>query len=318
MVRDYQISQRRACGLIGVDPKTVRRERPPDHAEIREEMSEIAATRRRFGYRRVGVMLERKGHIMNHKKLYRLYRKEGLSVRRRRGRKRARGSRTSMPVPLRPNDRWSMDLVADTFGASRRLCILAIYDDACRENLCLVGDTRISGVRVARELGTLVRLYGKPACIVSDNGTEFTSRAILKWASEKRVEWHYDYNNIRPPAKPEKLVETFLGDDRFLMVSPNAFNGLGVGTTQLYNEPVVYNRKRHGKFTLDGRVYDFRMRPSVPKRLSKEVLLVDLLHNLRPAAGRQIGSASARARAGEGNEPFASRQGRPGLWLRAG
>jgi len=82
------------------------------------------------------------------------------------------------------------------------------------------------------------------------------------------------------PAKPEKLVETFLGDDRFLMVSPNAFNGLGVGTTQLYNEPVVYNRKRHGKFTLDGRVYDFRMRPSVPKRLSKEVLLVDLLHNL--------------------------------------
>ena len=82
------------------------------------------------------------------------------------------------------------------------------------------------------------------------------------------------------PAKPEKLVETLLGDDRFLMVSPNAFNGLGVGTTQLYNEPVVYNRQRHGKFTLDGRVFDFRMRPSVPKRLSKEVLLVDLLHNL--------------------------------------
>ena len=81
-------------------------------------------------------------------------------------------------------------------------------------------------------------------------------------------------------ARPDKLVETFLGDDRFLMVSPNAFNGLGVGTTQLYNEPVVYNRKRHGKFTLDGRVYDFRMRPSVPKVLSREVLLVDLLHNL--------------------------------------
>ena len=74
-----------------------------------------------------------------------------------------------MPVPLRPNDRWSMDFVADTFGASRRLRILAINDDFCRENLCLVGDTSISGVRVARELDTLVRLYGKPACIVSDN-----------------------------------------------------------------------------------------------------------------------------------------------------
>ena len=82
------------------------------------------------------------------------------------------------------------------------------------------------------------------------------------------------------PAKTEKLLASFLGDDRFLVVSPSAFNGLGVGTTQLHNEPVVYNHKRHGRFTLDGRVYDFRMRSSVPKRLSKEVLLVDLLHNL--------------------------------------
>lgn len=82
------------------------------------------------------------------------------------------------------------------------------------------------------------------------------------------------------PAKPEKLVKSFLGDDRFLVVSPSAFNGLGVGTTQLHNEPVVYNHKRHGRFKLDGRVYDFRMRSSVPRLLSKEVLLVDLLHNL--------------------------------------
>lgn len=153
----------------GMEVSEVRRERPPDHAKIREDMRDIAAKRRRFGYRRVGVMLERKGHVMNHKKLYRLYREEGLSVSRRRGRKRARGSRTPIPVPLRPNDRWSMDFVADTFGASRRLRILAINDDCCRENLCLLGDTSISGVRVARELDTLVRLYGKPGMIVSDN-----------------------------------------------------------------------------------------------------------------------------------------------------
>jgi len=82
------------------------------------------------------------------------------------------------------------------------------------------------------------------------------------------------------PAATARLIETFLGDDRFLVVSPSDYNGLGVGTTQLYNEPVVYNRRRHGRFELDGRVYDFRLRPSVPSRLTQEVLLVDLLHNL--------------------------------------
>lgn len=102
------------------------------------------------------------------------------------------------------------------------------------------------------------------------------------------------------PATTEKLVETFLGDDRFLLVSPNALNGLGVGTTQLHNEPVVYNRKRHGRFVLDGRTYDFRMRASVPKRLSKEVLLVDLLHNLDrlPEDGKTV-LPRALAKAGE-------------------
>ena len=168
-LRDHPISQRRACVLIGVDPKTVRRERPPDNPEIREEMHKIAEKRRRFGYRRVGIMLERKGMIMNEKKLYRIYREEGLSVPRRRGRKRARGSRTPMPMPLRPNQRWSLDFLSDTFGACRKFRILAVNDDCCRENLALIADTSISGARVARELDALVRIYGKPACLVSDN-----------------------------------------------------------------------------------------------------------------------------------------------------
>lgn len=109
-----------ACRLVGVDPKTARRERPPDCPEIRKEMQEIAGKRRRFGYRRIGVLLERKGMRMNHKKLYRLYREEGLSVKRRRGRKRARGSRTPMPEAARPNARWSLDSLSDSFGASRK------------------------------------------------------------------------------------------------------------------------------------------------------------------------------------------------------
>ena len=168
-MRDHDISQRRACRLVGVDPKTVRRERPPDHPEIRQEMKEIAGKRRRFGYRRIGVLLERKGMIMNHKKLYRLYREEGLAVKRRRGRKRARGSRTPTPEATRANQRWSLDFLADSFAASRKFRILAVNDDCCRENLCLAAYTSISGERVARELDALVRIYGKPACIVSDN-----------------------------------------------------------------------------------------------------------------------------------------------------
>jgi putative transposase len=154
-LRDHNISQRRVCGLVGVDPKTVRRGRPPDNPEIREEMKKIARKRRRFGYRRIGVLLEREGMIMNHKKLYRLYTDEKLSVRRRRARKRARGSRTPMPVALRPNERWSLDFVSDTFGASRKFRILAVNDDCCRENLYLMADTSISGITT--------RLFGHQA-----------------------------------------------------------------------------------------------------------------------------------------------------------
>lgn len=240
-MRDYQVSQRRACVLIGVDPKTVRRERPPDHGAIREAMREIAGQRRRFGYRRIGVMLERKGMSMNHKKLYRLYREEGLSIRRRRGRKRARGSRTPVPGALRPGDRWSMDFVADTFGASRKFRILAINDDCCRENLCLAADTSISRARVARELDALVRLHGKPACIVSDNGTEFTSRAILQWASQNKVEWHYI-----DPGKPQQngFIESFNGSLRDELLNEELFDSLADARRKLAIWRYDYNHVR--------------------------------------------------------------------------
>jgi putative transposase len=189
-------------------------------------MKAVAAKRRRFGYRRIGVMLERKGMIMNHigariakglgdllqgGALYRLYTDEKLGVRRRRGRKRARGSRSPMPEALGPGERWSLDFLSDTFGASRRFRILAVNDDCCRENLCLMADTSISGARVARELDALVRVYGRPASIVSDNGTEFTSRAVLKWANDNDVKWHYI-----DPGKPQQnaFIESFNGSLR--------------------------------------------------------------------------------------------------------
>ena len=204
-------------------------------------MREIAGERRRFGYRRIGVLLERRGMTMNHKKLYRLYREEGLSVKRRRGRKRARGTRAPMPTAARPNMRWSLDFLSDTFGASRRFRILAVNDDCCRENLCLVADTSISGARVARELDALVRVYGKPASIVSDNGTEFTSRAILKWADKNNVAWHYI-----DPGKPQQngFLESFNGSLRDELLNEEIFDSLTDARRKLARWRYDYNHVR--------------------------------------------------------------------------
>ncbi len=153
MVAKHAISQRRACRLASVDPKTVRRERVPDCPELRKRMREIAGERRRFGYRRIGLMLAREGMIMNHKKLRRLYREEGLAVRRRRGRKRATGTRKPLPLPACPSQRWSLDFLCDVFGPGRRFRILAVIDDFTRECLCLVADTSLSGKRVVPGTG---------------------------------------------------------------------------------------------------------------------------------------------------------------------
>lgn len=220
-MKDHPISQRRACVLIGVDPKTVRREQPPDNPEIRLEMNKIAEKRRRFGYplagnglpanrerRRIGVMLERVGMVMNEKKLYRIYREEGLSVRRRRGRKRARGSRTPMPVPLQPDQRWSLDFLSDTFGACRKFRILAVNDDCCRENLALIADTSLSGARVARELDALVRIYGKPACIVSDNVLAREQNAVLGVRSRGIRATGYLWNSCPGGLRRQEVVSS--------------------------------------------------------------------------------------------------------------
>jgi transposase InsO family protein len=129
--------------------------------------------------RRLGYLLAREGLKPNHKKLLRLYREEGLKVRRRGGRKRPLETRAPMALPQGPNQRWSLDFVSDALGCGRRFRILCVVDDFTRECLALVPDTSLSGARVARELDKIAVIRGKPLAVVSDNGTELTSASIL-------------------------------------------------------------------------------------------------------------------------------------------
>lgn len=168
----HGISQRRACRILAVDRSSVRYRRlRSDDAELRDAIRAVAVERRRFGYRRIHIMLGRQGIVMNQKKLRRLYREEGLTVRKRGGRKRALGTRRPLFHPERPNDRWSLDFVSDAFTDGRRFRILAVVDDCSRECLALVADTSLSGARVVRELSALMAHRGMPKTIVSDNGT---------------------------------------------------------------------------------------------------------------------------------------------------
>ena len=206
LIEQHGLSQRRACRLVGIDHSIWRYQpRRANDSALRQRLRELAQERRRFGYRRLGWLLAREGHAMNSKKLYRLYREEKLMVRRRGGRKRALGTRAPMVLPLTVNQRWSLDFVSDTLSDGRRFRILAIVDDFSRECLTMVVDTSLGGVRVVRELQRLTLARGTPQVIVSDNGTELTSGAVLRWAID-RVAWHYIQ-----PGKPVQnaFIESF-------------------------------------------------------------------------------------------------------------
>src|SRR5881227_3606003 len=188
----FEMSERRACRVIGTDRASMRYQSVrPDDVALREQLKALAQQRRRFGYRRLHVLLRREGHAVNKKRVQRLYREERLTVRRRGGRKRALGTRRPMVTPQAPDQRWSLDFVSDQLTDGRRFRILAVVDDCTRECLALVADTSISGRRVARELDDIIRRRGKPKMVVSDNGSELTSNAILTWADHTRVAWHY-------------------------------------------------------------------------------------------------------------------------------
>src|ERR1700761_6059089 len=236
------LSERRACQTISADRKMIRYRscRPPEVA-LRAKLRDLANERRRFGYRRLFILLRRDGEPSGVNRIYRLYREEGLSVRKRKARRRAVGTRAPILVEAKANARWSLDFVHDQFACGRRFRILNVVDDVTRECLAAIPDTSISGRRVARELTTLIERRGKPGMIVSDNGTEFTSTAILAWAEDHRVAWHYI-----APGKPTQngFVESFNGRMRDELLNETLFFSLDHARQKLAAWTADYNTAR--------------------------------------------------------------------------
>jgi putative transposase len=242
LVERYEISERRACRLIKADRKTIRyRSRRPRDEDLRRRLTELAAEQRRFGYRRLHVLLRAEGYAVNRKKTQRLYREEGLTVRKRKGRKRVTGSQAPILTEARPNARWSVDFVHDPLSNGRRFRILNVIDDVTKECLAAIADTSISGRRVARELDAVIAWRGKPCLILSDHGTEFTSNAMLAWAQHHRMAWHFI-----APGKPMQngICEAFNGRMRDELLNQTIFYDLDHARSTLARWTAAYNQKR--------------------------------------------------------------------------
>ncbi|WP_407187663.1 IS3 family transposase [Bradyrhizobium centrosematis] len=236
------LSERRACSIVGADRKMIRyrSSRPPD-AVLRGRLRDLANERRRFGYRRLFVLLRREGEPSGINRIYRLYREEGLTVRKRRARRKAVGTRAPILVEPKPNARWSLDFVHDQFANGRRFRILNIVDDVTKECLGAIPDTSISGRRVARELTAIVERRRKPGMIVSDHGTEFTCNAMLAWCKDAAIDWHFI-----APGKPMQngFVESFNGRMRDELLNETLFFDLDDARTKITNWIADYNHQR--------------------------------------------------------------------------
>lgn len=240
---EWRLSERRACGLAEISRATVRYQaHGRDDESVRQRLRELAALRKRFGYRRLGLLLRREGVLVNHKRVYRLYCEEGLSLRRRK-RKRLRGEgRGPGEVASGPDEVWSLDFVSDATAPGRRLKLLTVVDTFTRESLAIEVDTSISGERVARVLDRVIaERGGQPEEIVMDNGPEMTSRALDQWAYERGVRLRFI-----APGKPVQncYIESFNGRLRDECLNQHWFRSLADARQIVEEWRLDYNRAR--------------------------------------------------------------------------
>ena len=232
----------RACGLVGISRSLYSyRSRRPDSGPLRARIEEIAAVKRRYGYRRVYLRLRREGWQVNRKRVYRLYRDAGLAVRRRKRKRIGVFERKPLPKPTRANVSWSMDFVADGLIGGRRMRCLTIVDDCTRECLAIEVDTSITGLRVQAVLERLADTRGLPMSITVDNGPEFDGQVLDKWAYRRAVQLSF----IRP-GKPNEnaYIESFNGKFRDECLNEHWFLSLAHARKVIEDWRIEYNTER--------------------------------------------------------------------------
>lgn len=240
---EWCLAERRACGLASISRSTARyRATRSGDQELRERLRELAGERRRFGYRRLHVMLRREGQMVNHKRVYRLYREEGLSVRKRKRKRVARADRVPLLAPSGPDQVWCLDFVSDALSWGRKIRMLAVEDAFHRGSLAIEVDTSLPGVRVARVLDRLTEERGAiPDVIVMDNGPELTSKALDQWAYERGVRLHFI-----DPGKPQQngFIESFNGKFRDECLNEHWFLSLADARKIVEDWRIDYNQNR--------------------------------------------------------------------------
>jgi putative transposase len=220
----FHVSKQRACRLVRLGHSTFYwRSKAKDQGPLRTRLRELAAARPRFGYPRLHILLRREGWQVNIKRVYRLYKLEGLEVRYKKRRKRASHLRVVPPAPTAANERWSMDFMRDTFDDGRPFRILTVVDTFTRECPLLAADTSLTGKRVAELLDSIAAERGYPKTITVDNGTEFYSKAMDSWAYHRGVQLQF----IRPGKPVENaFIESFNGKLRDELLNTELFMGL--------------------------------------------------------------------------------------------
>jgi len=236
------LSERRSCRLLGISASSLRYESRRSTIEgLQERMLVLARERPRYGYRRLHVLLRREGYEVNHKRVHRLYRHEGLMVRRRLRKRIAARKRVPLPLPVRADERWSVDFMSDQLADGRVFRTLNIVDDFTRECLAIEVDTSLSGHRLVRVLELLVAGERRPQALVMDNGPELTSKVLDAWAYRNGVELRFIQ-----PGKPVQnaYVESFNGKFRDECLNEHWFLSLNEARTVIEDWRQDYNQFR--------------------------------------------------------------------------